>query len=353
MNKNTSNNKRGRSSSKSNDLKKQIIEDLEKKVFNNKLPGLTVLAKRYNSCSATLQKILQNLAEEDYVEIVPRSGTYVKELQDIHFIYFVDTPYPLINTPSAMFLSEYGNLYSGIFDTIQNSNAILHFHQGHSLPKKFQRNKTRIIALFSQASQERVYQELADSNWIRVMGANDYNCPGGHITYDNYKIGKLAADFLIKQNCTKFTYLGPKHNILFSQRFESFYETLRLNNFSANFWNVNAIQMTLAEISNTLQQYIKEHFQSLQNGETGIFCSADLFMVPLRQELANAGLNASVIKHISCDNNPYYLQGIYPRSAEIDIGMYQIGKHAAMQILQSSDEIKNKLSINPTLISYQ
>lgn len=342
--------KPGPTGEKSERLKQQIITDLESKVFSGKLPGVTLLAKHYKSSSATLQRVLQELAMEDYVDIIPRSGTYVKETQDILFIYFVNKPCQLTNTPSAYFLAEYGNLYSGIFDALQKNGATLSFCQAYSLPHNFLKNRSRVIAIYSPLIQERVYHELANVNWIRVMGANDYNCPGGHITYDNYKIGKLAAEHLIKQNCKKFAFLGTNRTLLFSQRFESFADTLRHRDHHAMNWFVDVEEMNLAEIATTLRKYIKENQHSLASGELGIFCSADRFMVPLRQEFANAGLNNTLIKHISCDNNQYYLQGVYPKSTEIDIGMYKIGEHAAIQILGSIENIKNKFSITPILI---
>ena len=120
--------------------------------------------------------------------------------------------------------------------------------------------------------------------------------------------------------------------------------------FNRRFMKWHTENSGLRDFIKELGKQRQEYSRALADGEMGIFCCADHFMVPLRQELATAGLSPARVKHLSCDNNPYYLKGVYPQAAEIEIGMYEIGATAARQILKGSAEEYGKVAIPPRLL---
>ena len=345
-------NKRGRKADKRNSLRERLSEDLRSGVLTGKLPGLTQLAKQYDACPATVQRTLQELAAVGLVDIRPRSGTYVKQFCDVDFIFFEDYADVSINsgTVPSSFLAEYGTLYNGLYDALQESGVTCRFHQIGKISPQFLAGKTRVVALFSQYIEDFGYKFLESTNWIRVMGAQDYNCPGGHITYDNSQIGKVAVNFLRSGGCSGIACLGSPKMLLFRQRIDSVRDECAVQGIEMSLWEVDLHTMPLAEICQRIRSLIAANREALQSGELGIFCCADHFMVPLRQEMAAAGLSPAQVRHLSCDNNRFYLQGIYPPSVEIDIGMYRIGAAAARQILGPVSQINDKSAIAPELV---
>ena len=343
--------KRGRRADRSEILLQRLTGDLQNGILCGRLPGVTLLARQYGVCPATVQSTLRQLAAAGLVEIRPRSGTYAKQKRDVHFVVFSeDFGHVVSSTPPGNFIAEYGALYNGIYETLCEAGATLHFHMTNEARPSFGEEKPRIITLFSTAMQAHAYKNLPAGCWIKVMGVQDYNCPGGHVTYDNYEIGRIAAEYLRNEGCRKFAYLGSLRSLLFRQRFDSFLETLSSFGLEVEQVEVNAGEMSLAEISHRLRKFILANHTPLETGVLGIFCGADHFMVPLRQELAAAGLSSTQVKHLSCDNNPYYLKGIYPRPAEIDIGMYEIGKGAARMALDDTGHYHTKCAIHPRLL---
>jgi len=345
--------KRGRKADKSQALFHHLAEDLRKGVYSGRLPGVTILAQKYHACPATIQRTLQVLEEEGLVDIKPRSGTYVKTDTEVHMVVFMDKSFAGLNSPPASFIAEYESLYNGIMETLQEYGVALSFRtvclDSPDALKTLSAERGKIIALFPQQIKSQVYQALPPGRWLRVMDAQDYNCPATHITYDNYSIGHLAANYLVHQGCRRFGYVGSYRLQLFHQRFESYLETLRLHGFDGEHLNVDIVGMTLSEVSRRMHVFLDERKELLRNGEFGLFCGADHFVVPLRQELASLGLAANV-KLISCDNNSYYLKGVYPRSAEIDICMYEIGRQAVLEALNGKMEDCKKIAVSPRLL---
>ncbi len=345
-------NKRGRKTDKRDSLRERISEDLRNGVFSGKLPGLNVLAQRYGASPATVQRSLRELSALGFVDIRPRSGTYVKLSREVNFVFFEDHMADSakgVSRPSG-FQAEYGILYDGLHDTLRDAGVVCQFYQVDGSSPRFLNDNALVVALFTQYVQEFAYRFLENTNWIRVMGAQDYNCPGGHITYDNLRIGRMAVDYLASAGCRRIACIGSPRLLLFRQRIDSVLEECRVRGIEIQQWEVDLQSMPLSEICRRIGNGIAADREAIASGELGIFCCADHFMVPLRQEMAAVGLSPETIHHLSCDNNPCFLRGIYPPPAEIDIGMYRIGVAAAHQILGPAGQIKNKSMISPELI---
>ena len=344
--------RRGRKTDKRDSLRELISEDLHNGILTGKLPGLNILAKRYAASPATVQRTLKEIANMGLVDIRPRSGTYATVSREVHFVYFeelMDDVAAQPNQPSC-FQSEYGVLYDGLHNTLREAGVTCHFWPVNRNSTRFLEEKALVIAIFSQYAQEFAYKFLEHTNWIRVMGAQDYNCPGGHITYDNLQIGKMAVNYLRASGCRRIACIGSPRMLLFRQRIDSVLEECRSQKIDLQLWEVDLHTMPLSEICQKIRNAVTANREILRSGELGLFCCADHFMVPLRQEMAAAGLSPEKIHHLSCDNNPSFLRGIYPASTEIDIGMYRIGVAAAHQILGPLEQIRNKSMVSPELV---
>lgn len=346
--------RRGRKDRCRRELAARIAADIHAGKFSGKLPGVTRLAALYDACPATVQRALQRLSETGLVEIRPCSGTYVRLLLEVDFIHFYIRDGQPQNVPDALdnLLANYGQLFQGLYDTLKSAGVPLSFQTlelgNRELLRRWNHRNHHLVAILPTGQESVCYDFFAGCSWTRVMGAQDYNCPITHITYDNARIGEIAARTLRERGCRRFAFIGSGTHPLFRQRFETFHSSLALHGFFAELVDVDVFRMGNMEIIRKLRGFTGENAAALRSHELGLFCCADAFLAMLYQAMAPA-VDPAGVQIVSCDNNPYFLKGVSPVPSEIDICTYEIGVAAARHILSSPDTIE-KTALIPRLI---
>lgn len=346
--------RRGRKDNRRRELAWRVATDIRNGKLSGKLPGVNRLASLYDSCPATMQRVLQLLAEEGLVDVRPCSGSYVRSLLEVSFvvIYIPALQRSSISEARDNALANYEQLYQGVYDTLKASGIPLNFQMlelgdGEQL-RRMKRGNHHFVAVFPPGQENICYEFLAGCSWTRLMGEQDYNCPVAHFTYDNLRIGELAAHELRERKCSRFVFIGSCVQPLFRQRLDTFRTALARNNLTAEVLDVDFSRMELPEIVRRMRSFVVETVEMLRSGEVGLFCSADVFLITLYQVLAPM-LEPGAVRIVSCDNNPYYLKGLFPVPREIDICTYEIGAQAARHILTSPDSVE-KAAIIPRLV---
>lgn len=349
--------KRGRKADKSNALCLRLATDLRTGLYAGRLPGVTLLADRYDVSPATMQRALRQMESDGLVEIRPRSGTYVRGAREVHLIMVADSPEMkgAGGMPPLAFLAEYGALYESMAGTLAEFDVNLVFRSvfyedADALRRLSDDVHGRMIVLLPPRRTAELYAMLPAERWIRVMGAQDYNCPVGHITYENGVIGELAAEYLLECGCRSFCFVGDEQSPLFRQRCDSFRDVLARRGMRLDLISLDWKTLSLSMVGSRIHAALAPRIEEIRGGECGIFCAADHFVLPVRQELAALGVALGEMHMVSCDNNPYYLSNIYPRPAEIDIGMAEIGAEAARRILGENEAFGAKMAIPPRLL---
>jgi DNA-binding LacI/PurR family transcriptional regulator len=177
-------------------------------------------------------------------------------------------------------------------------------------------------------------QQFNTVPWVRVMGRGELNHESVHVTYDNAHVGRIAADYLIKSGCTRLVYFGGVTTALFRERYDEF------SGYAAK----QGIEVCLIEAdsrSDSMEIIVgkaRNRLPELLAGDkfTGIFSSADVYCGAIYQELYRLGIEPIFdVPVISCNNNRFYLNGLYPKPGVIDIRMFEIGERAAQILLES------------------
>ncbi len=336
--------RRGRKPERRHDLFLRLSAEIDSGRLSGKLPGVLKLAEQYHSSHGTVQNTLRMLAEAGYLEIQPRSGSYVRRRLEAVMVGLYVESQKVLNLPDAYtnFMANMGPLYQSLHDTLSRAGVPLSFEVAEAgnaeMVRRLKRPNRHLIINFPILEPERYYSLFDGCAWTRISGTFDPDCPSAHFACDNPAIGRLAARRLLERGCRRFISIGSLAIGLFRQRFDAFAEELRNSGVQADHIEIDSFRMNLPEMLNRLKNALLPCADSLRSGETGLFCGADAFMQPLQQvldHLPEGGAADSVI--VSCDNNPYFLQNVMLEADEIDIGLRAIGEAVGNHILTEPD----------------
>ena len=335
--------RRGRKPDRRRELFLRIAADIDSGKLSGKLPGVLKLAARYNTCHGTVQNTIRLLADAGYIEVLPRSGCYVRRrLEVVMAGLYLENQRPL-NLPDAYtnVMANLGPLYQSLHETLGKAGVPLSFEvidvgNAEAL-RRLKRPGRHLIVNFPVQEPERYYSLFEGCSWTRVSGTFDPECPAAHFTCDNPAIGQLAARRLMERGCRRFLGIGSHAIGLFRQRFEAFAAALNAEGFQAEHIEIDSFQMNLPEILLRMKTHLTPCAEELRSGTAGIFCAADAFMQPLQQVLEHLPGGAENAVIVSCDNNPYFLQNVTLKADEIDIGLREIGMEVGAHILSGSD----------------
>ncbi len=335
--------RRGRKPDRRRELFLRIAADIDSGKLTGKLPGVLKLAGLYNSCHGTVQNAIRLLSDAGYIEVLPRSGCYVRRrLEVVMAGLYLEKQTPL-NLPDAYtnFMANLGPLYQSLHEALGNAGISLSFEvidvgNAEAL-RRLKRPGRHLVVNFPILEPERYYALFEDCSWTRVSGTFDEQCPVAHFACDNPAIGRLAAQRLMERGCRRFLGIGSHAIGLFRQRFEAFEAELNGKGFPADHIEIDSYQMNLPEILLRMRTHLLPCSEALSSGEMGIFCAADAFMQPLQQVLEHLPGKTEDAVIVSCDNNPYFLQNVTLKADEIDIGLREIGIEVAAHILSEPD----------------
>jgi DNA-binding LacI/PurR family transcriptional regulator len=329
---------------KHNKITEVLVEKIESGKLTGKLPGVSKLAKEFSVNPLTICKALDSLDKLGMIERIPRIGTFVKHKKRIGLLNLT-TNQKYLESPSTGKDHTFtcSSIYTIASEGIQKVINQYHFSMlSHSVSPNekdfinFLKKEVDgfIVLCGSETKKEKYFELFNDIPNVRIMGKADLTMKASHVTYDNSVIGKLAAGYLMSQNCERYYYFGGNSNPLFSERLEVFQRELAAHGFQGEFIDLDIAQIELKELIKRGKDVFAEIFSG-NFPKTGLFLSADVYCVPVYQMLYGMGLTpCQDLPIISCNNNYHYLRGLYPQPAEIDIKMREIGEKSAITLTE-------------------
>lgn len=321
--------KRTRSRTKYDLVYDEITDHINSGVFSGKLPGVNQLAKDFSVNPLTVSKVLNDLEEQGVVRKLERVGTFVNRKRRVGLLIYNATH------QGSHFISG-----TSIFDKIVRGVAasleplFYSMHVCVAAPshteflEKLKREVDGLIIVRAGQIDEQDFAIFSDIPWVLVLGSC-YAEPlqAAHITYNNDVIGRMAADYLLEQNCDQYIYYGFHRGNVFSCRWESFLGRVMARGKQASCAAVDPYSLPVGDFFQRSAEVLGPMIQ--KGGKIGIFLPSDIVCIPLYQLLYKFGSSPEEIKLISCDNNDYNLHGLHPRPSSIDIRMFDIGSRAA------------------------
>jgi LacI family transcriptional regulator len=174
---------------------------------------------------------------------------------------------------------------------------------------------------------------------VQVLGEIGEKEAWDHVTYDDYCVGRLAADFLLKK--------GHEHLALFSgdakrARDRGFVETLRKNGRTpldlSNGAGLYRKSETVHEIDLDVLNERLDLMLAAEPRPTGVFVESDMVTISLYSALYARGIvPGKDLEIISCNNEKALLAPLIPRPRSIDLHVRWLGETAVERLLYRLD----------------
>jgi DNA-binding LacI/PurR family transcriptional regulator len=187
-----------------------------------------------------------------------------------------------------------------------------------------------------------------------VRGAYDTENAFDHVVYDNSKVGRIAADYLIDRGCQQLAFAcTEKNHTAYTPRHDQFLKRAGELGFSA------AVVEGPHEFSAASRQKVADELidqLGTVSHKTGIFCASDDLMMAVFNTMRQRGIEpGDLLELIGCNNDPFIMSQMHPRPATIDIKMGEIGERAVDQLFWriSHQDVKTRadLHIQPEVVA--
>ncbi len=181
----------------------------------------------------------------------------------------------------------------------------------------------------------RLLRQLRELAVVRVMGKPTADDLFDHVTYDNHKIGGLAASYLLNRGHRCVATVSAAYSF-FRQRQEDFCAAAR-DGGTVVHDRVNSFLVTETEQSEfpnlpRLTGLIEE-FKALPVQPTAIYASSDILAVGVFHALCRCGLlPGRDMEIVGTNNESALLNCLDPRPASVDIHAERVGARAAEQL---------------------
>ncbi len=170
------------------------------------------------------------------------------------------------------------------------------------------------------------------------------------VTFDNDKIGRLAAEHLLECNVQKFIYLGKKGLTYCDTRFHSFLKLLQQHGKSAERLEYKAenVDFHFGEINYDLT-FLADLLMKRQT-PLGIFAESDVMALGVVKAATRLGLQfPRDIALVSVNDDPLYCESAEVKISSIKTSAFEVGFKAAETLhkLMISKECQMKTLISP------
>ncbi len=186
------------------------------------------------------------------------------------------------------------------------------------------------LIVFGHTDDERLRRRLSQSHCVRIMGTVGSEEQWDHITYNNSRIGALAAEYLLSKGHRRCAILGDMNG-----RRVSFKETLRRNKgyYSEYYGYESVVNEMENRIDRESMSAVLDKLLSANPRPTGLFCPADMIAAAAYPLLYEKGvMPGRDMEIVSCNNEEILLANLHPRPATLDIHAREVGRRAVEQL---------------------
>jgi LacI family transcriptional regulator len=256
---------------------------------------------------------------------------------------------------SAVYMDVLHGVEAGVRES-GKSFQLVHLPPHEPCPTQIFTQKVDGVVVFGPVD-ERVARRLNGTPCVQVMGAIDGDDRWDHVTYDNGRLGQIAAEYAIARGHRHAAFISANNPDLFMERGKIFSNTL----VAAGGSNVDFIDPAIEDKTGTAIRIIPERLQALFDKvaavdpqPTCLFLAADTLAPAVCAELQRRGLRIGKnLDVISCNNEQMLLNHLHPRPATIDIHAELVGQKAVEQLLWRIDHPRQPrvtMALAPTLV---
>ncbi len=298
---------------------------------------------------------------------------------------------------SQMHSPVYADVLHGVEAAVRESGKsfmLTHLPPDAPCPATLFPQKVDGVILFGATADRRLIRRLRATACVQVMGRIERDGWWDHVSYDNGKLGQLAADYLLARGHRQVAYLSNSDSAPhLVERCEIFRDAIRAaggdclevcdNELLTDTGSIQ--QVAPQRLSTLLDQLFAADTDNTDNTDrhgpartdtdkhgatraeaslgpstknqaprTALFLAGDILAPAVCGELQRRGLVVGRdIDIISCNNEQLLLAHLRPRPATLDIHAERVGRKAVEQLLwrlDHPDDPRVTVALQPTLV---
>jgi DNA-binding LacI/PurR family transcriptional regulator len=249
----------------------------------------------------------------------------------------------------------YTSVLQGIQEGVQASGKtlnIIDIKQISDLPQDSIKGVYDGLIVFGTTGDERLRRRLSQSHCVRIMGTVDNDNQWDHITYNNSRIGVIAAEYLLARGHRHCAIIGD-----LSGRSVSFRDTLKRKKgvYSEYSGYESVVSETENRIDRESMSKVLDKLLSAKPRPSGLFCPADMITAAVYPLLYEKGVvPGKDVELVSCNNEGILLANLHPRPATVDIHARAVGRRAVEQLnwrFEHPNDAIVKTELEPELVT--
>jgi hypothetical protein len=204
---------------------------------------------------------------------------------------------------------------------------------------------------------DRLVRRLKGTPCVRVMGVIERDESWDHVTYDNRKLGQIAAEYVLARGHRHAAFISSTDKGFLAERGKVFSDTLA----AVGADSLDFIDEAMQDETGSVIRIIPDRVDGLLEGiltsdprPTALFLATDALAPAVCGELQRRCLAiGNDIDVISCNNEQMLLNHLQPRPATIDIHAELVGKKAVEQLLWRIDhpcQPRVTMALEPMLV---
>jgi len=315
------------------------------------LPGVQQLARDFDVNFMTVNKAVNMLVDENLLYRIPNKGTFVRRTYRVALVFLSRK-----DGRNQGRLTVYDDLIHGVEEALNEKKLTMVFKnidpETELLSLKNMKNESDGVILLGDLNP-RLDKTLDDFPAVRVMGAADDNDNRDHVTFNNYSIGRLAAEHMRRKGHSECAFVCSNDRQLLLDRGTAFCETLAKAGGHASM-----IIPGIPNIVNGLKiDAIAGQLAKMLNEKpvpTGLFIPAAWMAGSICSFLNSRGvIPGKDIEIVTCDKELMELSKLTPLPAYVDTHADLVGKKAVEMLsrrIEFPDSPPKKILLEPELM---
>lgn len=166
--------------------------------------------------------------------------------------------------------------------------------------------------------------------WMMSRSSNGFDDWGDRIKPDHDRIGRLAADYLLRRGHTRVAFMNPDvDSPLYRQRFAAFAAACAARDVTPAVYR----NLTSANVEAESERLVTEWLASSPR-PTALFVPVDRVTVRVYRYLERAGVwPGKDLEIVSCDNEQSILSLMHPAPPSVDLNRHTIARLAVERLL--------------------
>lgn len=265
-------------------------------------------------------------------------------------------------TPSKLYAPIYIDVLQGVEGAIHEAKKTMvlrHMTSGSAVKEAFLLTRLDGVLIFGEARDPELIEQLAGVPVVQLMHAAMPNERWDRVTYDNSRIGPMAAQYvqsLGHRHCAFIGHICSREDISLQQRGIDFQSVMSAEGGRVHLMIRDLLHVTdrIHTVHSDVMDAIVNELLALSPRPTAIFTEADMVVQALYPALQARGiLPGRDIDIISCNNERPLLVSLRPRPATLDIHAGEIGRRAVQRLLwriRNPDEPAETILLEPSLV---